>query len=72
MRAQEIDSLIKESIAAGGVTALEEYDRTGHLPFEKDRISFTIERSLLQKFRKKYKKEMSQMVEEYIRSVVSE
>ena len=71
MRAQEIDSLIKESIAAGGITALEEYDETGHLPFEKERISFTIERSLLREFRKRYKKEMSEMVEAYIRGVLS-
>jgi len=71
MRAQEIDSLIKESIAAGGITALEEYDKTGHLPFEKERVSFTIERRLLNEFRKKYKRKMSEMVEEYIRSVVS-
>ena len=71
MRAQEIESLIAESIEAGGITALKEYDETGHLPFEKERISFTVERRLLMKFRDKYKSRMSELVEDYIRELVS-
>jgi len=70
MRAQEIEALIRESESAGGITALEEYDNTGKLPFEKERISFTIERKLLEEFRKKYKGSMSGMVEGYMQSML--
>ncbi len=70
MRQQEIKSLIEESRKEGGITALEEYDRTRKLPFQKERVSFTIERSVLEKFRQKYKGNMSEVVEEKIREVV--
>jgi len=70
MRQREIDSLIAESRRAGGITALEEYDRTMKLPFEKECVSFTIERALLKKFREKYKGRMSAIVEGKIREVV--
>lgn len=70
MRQQEIKSLIEESRREGGITALEEYDRTRKLPFEKERVSFTIERSVLEKFRNKYKGKMSEIVEEKIKEIV--
>ena len=70
MRQQEIDSLIKESRKAGGITALEEYDRTRKLRFQKERVMFTIESSLLQKFRDQYKGRMSEIVENKIRELV--
>ncbi|MFO7872815.1 MAG: hypothetical protein R6U26_04260 [Candidatus Undinarchaeales archaeon] len=70
MRQQEIKKLIEESRKEGGITALEEYDRTRKLPFEKERVSFTIERSVLEKFREKYKGKMSSFVEDKIKEVV--
>lgn len=71
MRQQEIKSLIEESKKEGGITALEEYDRTRKLPFQKERVSFTIERSVLEKFREEYKGRMSEVVEEKIREILS-
>ena len=70
MQQQEIKSLIAESRREGGITALEEYDRTRKLPFEKERVLFTVERSLLEKFRAKYKGRMSEIVEGKIREMV--
>ena len=72
MRVQEIDALVQRSRSTGVIAALEEYDETGHLPFEKERISFTIERRLLKKFREKYKSRMSEMVEDHISELVSD
>ena len=45
---------------------LEEYDRTGHLPTEKVRRSFTIKRSTLQKLKERSKdtnKSMSSIID---------
>lgn len=71
MQQQEIRSLIAESRREGGITALEEYDKTRKLPFQKERVLFTIEHSLMKKFRKKCKGQMSSIVEKKIREVVS-
>jgi len=72
MQLQEIKALIKESKEAGGITMLEEYDKTRALPFEKECVSFTIKRSLMKKFRAKYKKNMSKIVEAQIAALVYE
>ena len=68
MRQQEIKELIKESIREGGITALEEYDRVRALPFQKEVVSFTIKRAVMEEFRKRHKKHMSEIVENLIES----
>jgi len=50
MRLQEIKRIMKENRKF--LNMLEEYDRTGHLPTEKIRRSFTIKRSTLQKLKR--------------------
>ena len=49
MQLQEIKRIMKENRKF--LDMLEEYDRTGHLPIEKVRRSFTIKRSTLQKLK---------------------
>ncbi len=66
MRLQEIKKLIEESRREGGITALEEYDRTRKLPFQKEVVAFTIRRAVMEKFRKRHKKEMSKIVEKQL------
>ena len=50
---------------------LEEYDRTGHLPIEKVRRSFTLRRMTIQKLKdlsKKTGKSMSDLIDELVAS----
>lgn len=63
MRQLEIKKLIEESRREGGITALEEYDRTRVLPFQKEIVSFTIRRNVMDEFRKRAKGRMSEIVE---------
>ena len=72
MQLQEIKSWIKASKDAGDFALLGEYDKTRALPFEKECVSFTIRRSLMKKFRAKYKKNMSKIVEAQIAALVQE
>lgn len=66
MQLREIKQLIKESRREGGITALEEYDRVRKLSFQKEAVSFTIQRSVMDEFRAHYKKDMSRIVEAQI------
>jgi hypothetical protein len=46
--------------------ALEEYDRTRKLPFQKEVVAFTITKSVMDEFRAKYKGNRSALVEKGI------
>ena len=68
MRPQEIKKLLYES--RHELAALEEYDRTRKLPFQKEIVSFTITRSLMEKFRKRHNGEMSEIIEKKIEELL--
>lgn len=67
MQFQEIKRIMKENEKY--LKMLEEYDRTGHLPTEKIRRSFTLQRGAYQKLKatpSKKRKSMSSLLEELI------
>ncbi len=67
MRLQEIKRIMKENEKYAKM--LEEFDRTGKLPFEKIRRSFTIRRSTFQNLKeqsKKTGKSMSDIIDEVV------
>ena len=67
MRLQEIKKIMKENEKY--LNMLEEYDRTGHLPIEKIRRSFTLKRMSYNKLKQASQKEgksMSSLLEELI------
>lgn len=68
MRPQEIKKLLHES--RHEIAALEEYDRTRKLSFQKEIVSFTITRSLMNEFRKRHNGEMSEIVEKQIEAIL--
>jgi len=64
MRLQEIKKIMKENEKY--LMMLEEFDRTGHLPTEKIRRSFTLKRSVFRKLKevsKRKRKGMSELLE---------
>ncbi len=66
MRLQEIKKAIEESRREGGITALEEYDRTRKLAFRKEVVAFTMRHDIINEFRKHHKKDMSKIVEKLV------
>jgi len=67
MRLQEIKRIMKENKKYADM--LEEYDRTGHLPIEKIRRSFTLKRMSYNKLKQASSvqgKPMSQILDEII------
>ena len=72
MRLREIERIMKENEEYAKM--LEEFDRTGKLPFEKIRRSFTIRRSTFQALKNQSKKtgeSMSDMIDEIVEKEIS-
>jgi hypothetical protein len=51
--------------------ALEEYDKERKLRFQKQVVAFTITKSVMDEFRKKYRKNRSALIEEQIKKLLS-
>ena len=67
MQLNDIERILRENKAIFDL--LEEYDRTGHLPTEKLRRSFTIERRTYQKLQelsKRQRKSMSGLLDKAV------
>ncbi len=67
MQWKDIEKLVKDNWAT--FQLLEEYDRTGHLPTERIRRSFTLQRATyekLQSLSREKKKPMSRVIDELV------